>query len=184
MSPAVNIVVTCTDRKKAPVNRRLRLRSVRTADIQKRAEHWVGSLETTDSVQVPARDLYAGVHWSVVRELSDASREGGLSSRVWVVSAGYGLVEIDSPLKPYSATFARGHEDSICRTPGASFAPSRAWWKALSKWSVPGQRLPRTLTALAKREPASILLVVGSTPYLEALKEDLEAATAKLRRPE
>jgi hypothetical protein len=115
--------------------------------------------------------LYAGDHWCVVREL--AGRPG---VRVWVCSAGYGLVNLSSPLRPYSATFAAGEPDSVGTGAGDAGKARRAWWEELCDWNGPGPAGPRSLASLARAFPGDALLVAASDVYLRAVADDLLAA--------
>src|SRR5581483_11722789 len=105
-----------------------------------RAAGWLKLLRRGTAGTVPAAELYLGDHWAVVREL--ATRPG---VRVWVCSAGYGLVSVESPLRPYSATFAAGEPDSVCVGAEDVTATRRAWWRALAGWDGPGPAGPRSL---------------------------------------
>ena len=110
----IHVVVTCTNRKIRPVPSRLRLAQVRGASASQRAREWVARLgkEQTDS-GVPARDLYAGEHWTVARGLPDY---GDTHEKVylWACSAGYGLIPASAPDSPL-----RGHVRSWPRRLGA-----------------------------------------------------------------
>jgi hypothetical protein len=113
----VNLVVTCTKKKTREPGRDLMLRHLRGASTESRAAAWLERLERHTGERLAARDLYAGDHWSIAREL-DGSRLGRTSRvRVWVASAGYGLLSMDNPLQPYSATFAVNHPDSVVGKP-------------------------------------------------------------------
>ena len=107
----VHVVVTCTDRKRLPVPAGLQLRSVpSTGD---RFDAWKKRLEQAER-STPALDLYAGEAWQVVRELAPVAPSGHTVSR-WVVSAGYGLIGINTQLSPYGAAFSAGKLDSVSR---------------------------------------------------------------------
>jgi hypothetical protein len=149
--------------------------------LEERSAAWKGALESIPIAAVPAADLYSGDHWQVVRKLADGAPPD-ITVRVWVASAGYGLVELKTPLKPYAATFARGHDDSVV-PPNAAFA-SPEWWGVLAEWKPSSGPSVRSLTELARaihRETTSFLLVAISGSYLTAMVHDLEAAATLLR---
>ncbi len=177
VTQAVEVIVTCTDRKTAPPPPRLRLRSVRARTVEERVRRWIDRLQEVQVDTVTARDLYAGDHWSVALDLPKVASESGIDARLWVCSAGYGLLPLQSRLKPYSATFASGHADAPTGSIGGPLARarSRAWWNELSRWSGPAPGNPRSLAELVRRRRHSRLLLVASPPYLNALAEDLEA---------
>src|SRR5512132_4121876 len=101
----VHVVVTCTNRKKRPVPARLRLGSLPSGSIARRVDTWIRRLcEDANEPTVAASDLYAGEHWTIVRSLPDLSSNTE-NVRLWVCSAGYGLVPVDAQIRPYAATF-------------------------------------------------------------------------------
>ena len=170
----VNLVITCAHRKSQAVPDRLRLRSVKANSPQLTATRWVERLEHVDTVAITGGDLYAGEHWSVIASLEAIATNRQVKLSTWICSAGYGLVPLSAPLKPYSATFSAGHPDSV---PGA---PSR-WWQQLATWHGPLPGIPRTLGGLARKHPRSVLLLALSAPYLKACQADAAEAAAVLR---
>jgi hypothetical protein len=180
MPRPVNIVTTCSDRKRAVGVSPILLRQVPAGDVIQRVARWHGLLRHAKNL-FAARDVYRGEHWSVARQIPERGRELGFQPSLWVCSAGYGLIHADTEIAPYGATFTRGHPDSVgkpkCRSSTTSDA--RAWWSELCKRSeVPG------LEALAARRPLTPLLVAVSATYLNAIAEDLLAASRRLRSPE
>jgi hypothetical protein len=176
----VHLVVACANRKTQPVPSALRLRHVIGASPAGRAATWVEQLERSAEPTVPARELYAGEHWQVVRELEPTATAAGLDASLWVCSAGYGLVNADAPLRPYAATFAAGHADSV--SPDPRNRPR--WWAALADWKGPMAPAPRTLRDLAGHQPHAVFLVALSSTYLAACADDLLGAADNLASPE
>lgn len=164
----VELVVTCTDRKTVAVPEQLRIRHLVDVPPVERVAHWTGLLECVDAPTVSARDLYAGDHWAVVKETAGVECNG-LRIRLWVCSAGYGLVPWETTLKPYSATFSPGHSDSVG---AAGFTPSE-WWDALQRWRPMAVDTPRSLAKLATFCSRSYLLICLSEPYMRAAARDL-----------
>jgi hypothetical protein len=161
----------------------LMLRTVDGASIQERARIWVNRLRSASAPQVTAEKLYSGDHWTIVRSLAAVANSSGLRTKIWISSAGYGLIPPDAPLKSYSATFSEGHPDSVRRTVGGEInaRADRLWWSAISRWKGPSRRGPRTVGQIAEKWPTSPLLVVASPFYLNAMIEDLEAALLNLK---
>jgi hypothetical protein len=175
--PSVQIVVTCSDRKRGLVPARLRLGSLpRQAD---RAGRWIERLETEAARPIAGIDLYAGEHWSAVKDLLTVASTQGFSADLWICSAGYGLVPASAQLKPYAATFARGHADSVDQ-PGDSHDVTASWWINLSRWRGPLNGAARSLTELAQQRPRTPMLIVASPPYLRAMADDVAEAGALL----
>jgi len=163
------VVVTCTDRKRLPVPASLRVRSLEPGGAAARCRSWVARLEASDAPLVRASDLYAGDHWSVAMALPASAT--GWAVELWVVSAGYGLVRPDAMVRPYAATFAPRHPDTVAPLGGLP-----AWWHELSGWVGPEAGSPRSLAALAAQKPEAPILLVTSLAYLRALAADLAAA--------
>jgi hypothetical protein len=180
MPERVHLVVACTNRKTRPVPSPLRLRHVVGVSPAARAAAWVGRLEQSIEPTLPARELYAGEHWQLVRGLEATAAAAGLDASLWVCSAGYGLITADAPLRPYAATFAPGHADSV----HTDLADRPRWWAALADWKGPEPSAPRTLRELAGREPHAVFLVALSSAYLSACTDDLVGAAAQLASPE
>jgi hypothetical protein len=178
-----NVVVTCTKRKRHPAAPDLQLRSVSAGSPEHRAEAWIERIRHHAASRVAAAELYAGDHWSIARSLPTIAREQDQDIRLWVSSAGYGLIPVEAPVAPYSATFSPSHPDSVLngwRGVPASETFAR-WWSALSRWDGPESRAPRSLLEVARLYPEEPLLVVASTPYLQAMREDLVEAVAELK---
>ncbi len=173
----IHVVVTCSHRKTQPVPAGLQLRRVTAAKTATRALHWITRLTSNSAPAIAASSLYAGAHWDIARRLSRHDAPGA-KVVVWVCSAGYGLIPFDAPIRPYSATFAPAHLDSI---PGGRTATAE-WWAALRDWAGPTGG-PRSLAELAAKESDARLLLVLSAPYLAACHPDVLAAASTLPDP-
>jgi hypothetical protein len=171
----VHVVVTCSQRKREPVPNALHLRRVTGVRTETRCRSWTTRLADDPARGVPAGDLYAGEHWRLARQLPDVAAPR-LDVTLWVCSAGYGLISAATAVKPYSATFAAGHLDSV---PGGR-DEAADWWAALTAWSAPGAGAPRSIAALAAADPTSAVLLVLSSAYFAACRADILAATEVL----
>ena len=176
MGAEVHVLVTCTNRKTVSPLAALTLRAVPGRTPADRADVWVDRLQTTKTDHITAESLYAGDHWQVVRSMPISA------NRVWVCSAGYGLIPLSAKLASYAATFTPNHPDSVTRKTdmGEARTSRRAWWKTLSRWVGPDPEAPRTIYDLASRRKNSILIVAASPRYLDALEDDLTLAASVL----
>ena len=69
----INIVVTCTKRKRLPPADGLEMRGIDARDVDSTFAEWSSRLELCTAEPIPARRLYAGDHWSVVQSLEDVA---------------------------------------------------------------------------------------------------------------
>jgi len=170
----VNFVASCSDRKTATPSPALTLRNY-TGDLEARASEWLRSLDEDDrSRPTPARHLYMGEHWKCACEVADIA---GVTP--YVASAGYGLTGFDERIKPYAATFAPGHADSVARDAGRTSDEAATWWSRLST-RPRAQGTPRSISELAESDPSSPLIVAIGGSYAGAIEHDLLDAAANL----
>lgn len=182
----VNIVVTCAKRKTQPAVPELTLGSVSGRTVEERGRKWLLRLRSTRAEQVAAEELYAGEHWGIARSLAGLTLADRYGVRLWICSAGYGLLSPASRVSGYSATFAAGQPDSVDRGL-RGIEPRQArrvWWHLLSQWEGPEPVNPRSISQLALDQPRFPLLVVISEVYLHALADDLREAVHSLAEPE
>jgi len=186
MGKALNIVVTCTSRKTREPLARFRLRNVRDKALQDRALNWIERLRANGNARIGASQLYCGEYWSVVRSLPSVAKDSGVTPRIWICSAGYGLISPQSQISSYSATFSPYERDSVTRgfDADARRIAARQWWRSISRWPGPGGSELRSLTAIARRYQNVPLLVVASPDYLQAIDQDLTGAAEALSRPD
>lgn len=106
-------------------------------------------------------------------------------ARLWICSAGYGLISPQSQICSYSATFSAYERDSVTRGFGADARGivAQQWWRRIATWSGPDSKALRSLTAIARRYPRVPLLIVASPDYLRAMEQDLAGAVAALSSP-
>ncbi|MEU1959666.1 hypothetical protein [Nocardia sp. NPDC019304] len=168
----VHIVVTCTNRKRIAVPEQLTLGSISAVTPRDRFSTWTRRL-SEEPPTIPAEDLYCGDHWNIARSLPNLIGE---QASLWVCSAGYGLVPVDTCLNPYMATFSAGSRDSV----GRDRATTADWWRRLSDWAGPHPDQPRSFAGLARRDPDATIVAVLSNPYLYACADDLRSAAASL----
>ncbi len=184
----VQIVVTCTSRKRRPVPMGLCFRTISASTAPVRHAMWAQALRDAPVDVVAATDLYGGDSWQIARSLPAQASGNDAAGRaeLWVASAGYGLVNESALLKPYAATFAGRHPDTVIHPgdPGDQRSRARRWWQLLTSDPGPDRYAPRSLAALAATHSGELLLVVASASYLAALADDLVAARNALAAPE
>lgn len=170
---ALHLVVTCTDRKTVPLSGSPRASELPPGSLEIRIEAWTNALSSATHAAMSAEELYAGDHWSVVRSIRSVAPLG-LDLRVWIASAGYGLLPCNALIRPYSATFARGAHDAVI--PKTNAYSSSDWWRRLAEWNPVGEGSPRTISDLASGATNGFVLIAVSSSYADAMSDDLSEA--------
>lgn len=175
MAPALHIVATCTDRKsQSPV---VRLRDARGRSVTERFTHWREAIRNSKANRTAAADLYQGGYWSVVQDLPVVAQAMGWQPKLWVSSAGYGVVPSTMALVPYSATFTPGHADSVTKATRDDVAMIDWWHCATASRS----KLGRSVTSIVDEDPRATVLVLTSPLYVSAMARDLAASIGQVR---
>ena len=169
----LHLVVTCTDRKTVQLNGGPRASQLPAGTLDVRMEAWRNALTSTAHGAVPAEELYAGDHWSVVRSMRTVA-PAGLDLRIWIASAGYGLLPSNALIWPYSATFARGAVDAVAPMPDVY--SNSDWWRRLSEWRPIEGSAPRTVNDLVGSARNDFVFIALSGVYVDALSSDLSEA--------
>jgi len=174
----VNVIVTCTARKTVPVPSGLMMRKLRRDRLDRRFNTWSERLKEKALTRTRAIDLYCGNSWSAIRDIfTDPSLENRL--RVWVVSAGHGLVAMEEPLAPYAATFSARNPDSVI-PPELSSHSGAEWWKLLVTNRRQNGAHVASIEDIAKLYPEDPLVIAVSSDYLKAIAFDLAASRSAL----
>jgi hypothetical protein len=173
MGRAVNLVVSCSNRKRYETAPGLAAGALESGGVQRRLRAWGKRLNDARVDRHPAEDVYMGEHWSVARNIPAEAKEFGWSVRLWICSAGYGLIRPSTKIRAYQATFARGTEDFVA--PGTDDQePIQAWWAGACAFDLlEEESFPRSLAALAQAYPRTPLVVALSADYLNAIEQDL-----------
>lgn len=152
------------------------MRSVHAYDLDRRFEAWQRALSGHPAHMTEASNMYWGDHWSIARELSRTASARGWQVRLWVASAGYGLIPATAAIAPYSATFAPRHADSIAASDATVWREAiRHWWRLQGNVPGPAPGAPRRIADLAASAPGAVV-VIASDIYIDAMEEDLRTA--------
>ena len=177
MTGVIDVVVSCSNRKRYPVPSSLSLHTVQKGAVDRRASNWLSKLKTYPVPPRPAAGVYGGDHWSVVRGLAGPDSEYKIRRRVWICSAGYGLIPYNAWIKPYAATFASGHRDSVSlgKSSDQIQTANQSWWQSLAlSWEGPSPGTPRSLHAIPTLCGRAPMLIALSSDYLSAVLKDIE----------
>lgn len=170
----IHLVVACTDRKTQPPSPEARARTLFGNSLADRVSAWTDTLSVSGSKRIPAEQLYAGDNWQVAKSTVGVAPEG-VHVRIWVCSAGYGLLTPETLVCAYAATFTPGHADSV--VPRGSAYTTSEWWSALAEWAPAGtgHRSIASLATSAARTRDFVLVALPQS-YLRAVIGDLTAA--------
>jgi len=173
MVRAVNLVVSCSNRKRHEIAPGLAASELDGSDMQTRLRTWMERLRTAKAEEYPAENLYMGEHWSVVRNIPRDAMDKGWKVRLWVCSAGYGLIQPSTRIKPYQAAFSPGARDYVARG-SLDHSAVQSWWAGACSYAFQREdSFPRSLLALARAFPRTPLIVALSADYLNAIGDDL-----------
>lgn len=177
----INLVVSCTNRKKLTPLAGLSIRELRELDFGCRLKHWVANLQQIHAPQLKAAEMYSGDHWSIARSIADGGVSRTLAVRLWICSAGYGLISPETQIKAYRATFSAGQDDYV--STGLKFGDKeealRQWWNHVSASALGLSAGPRSLSELAEHFGSVPMLVVLSSDYLMAIRDDLRSVVSR-----
>lgn len=177
---AVNVIVSCTNRKRFESVPQTCVRSVGANDLGTRLAIWKRNLRSAVTPGHRADGVYMGDHWSVVRTIPEVARAAGLRVQLWICSAGYGLISPETEIKAYQATFARGEDDFIGAGLKEDEHTLHRWWEGVCSYRFPMRgQAPRTIAGIAAAFPRTPILVALSADYLNAVAEDLARVLAR-----
>jgi len=180
--PHINVVVTCAARKAEPASALARVKNLKKRTLKGRFTEWSMRMSRNRENMVKAIDLYRGNSWSIIRKLQK-DRKHGKIIRLWIISAGHGLISADTLVAPYAATFADGHADSV-----KPFRPQSTtagdWWKKLIQWRRQARHKVSSISEIAKSYPDEPMVIAISKEYLSATYDDIVEARKLLPSPD
>lgn len=107
----LTVITSCSSRKKLHPTRNLQLRNYSMESSQ--ISQWLDALKNAKSNKMRAEDMYIGDHFSKVKEIYRSGKYDQTKNGLWIMSAGYGLLNSYELINSYSATFANNQTDSI-----------------------------------------------------------------------
>ena len=165
----LNIIVSCVANKSTLIPSDLEFRNIELDTIPKMADQWINKLKSTDAPLIEANQLYSGAAWNTI--LSDKEVADNLQNyevEWYIMSVGYGLIKWDQPIKPYSITFSKPSFDSV-RKRVLKQEANREWWDYLTT------KRKFKISDITNNNSTTIIL--GSTEYINAVREDLFKST-------
>tara|TARA_R110000787_G_scaffold266978_1_gene373244 strand:+ start:134 stop:1033 length:900 start_codon:yes stop_codon:yes gene_type:complete len=165
----LNIIVSCVANKSIPIPSDLEFRNIELNSVPKMADQWINKLKSTTSPLVEANQLYSGAAWNTIlsaKEIADNLQN--YEVEWYIMSVGYGLIKWVQPIKPYSITFSKPSFDGLRKRVLKQVA-NREWWNYITT--------KRKLKISDITNNDSTTIILGSTEYINAIREDLSKST-------
>tara|TARA_R110000744_G_scaffold380176_1_gene500038 strand:- start:5 stop:904 length:900 start_codon:yes stop_codon:yes gene_type:complete len=165
----LNIIVSCVANKSTPIPSDLEFRNIELNSVPKMADQWINKLKSTTSPLVEANQLYSGAAWNTIlsaKEIADNLQN--YEVEWYIMSVGYGLIKWVQPIKPYSITFSKPSFDGLRKRVLKQVA-NREWWNYITT--------KRRLKISDITNNDSTTIILGSTEYINAIREDLSKST-------
>jgi hypothetical protein len=162
------IITSCTLRKRADGSAPLCISSLRARGIGELAAAWTRTMACAPDRR-PVERLYMG------RTFSDSLRvTSRLNGRLFVVSAGLGLVEATEDAPAYEATIAAkdSHLSQVLRR---YEQVTSTWWRELGKCR--GEEFP--ISSLVRNSRTATFFVALPSAYLRMVAEDLSRLSVR-----
>ena len=161
----VHFITSCTQSKSTKLGKPVSLSEIRkTGSIN--VSEWLDKL-LDNSPKAKALNVYTGDHWSVARDIFNKYTDD-----LWILSAGYGLINANCQITKYDATFATGSKNSI----GANFAldlppneRNRRWWNEL----VETNHISLSIEDLFTNHKGDIFIIAAAPAYLKVVQESI-----------
>ena len=162
----LNIIVACVANKSTPPPKELQFRGIDLDTIPNMADKWINKLQLSSSPLIKANQLYSGAAWNTIKQAKIISDNLDSFDIEWyIMSVGYGLIKWDQPIKPYSITFSKPSFDSLRKRVLKQDANNKWWSYITSKRKL-------KISDIATSDSNTIIL--GSTEYINAIKDDLK----------
>ena len=163
MSNARTIVITnCTNRKRATAGKPISLRRFSLGTLKEVADSWRSRVEKASS-KLAATEMYVG------RSFNDAVTVAEeLQGKLFVVSAGLGLLSATKRIPAYNLTVSGGH-GAINVHLAKLGATIQDWWTAINR----GRCDP--VSRLVVQSKADLVLIALPANYLHMIAGDISA---------
>jgi hypothetical protein len=185
MITKLTIISTCTNRKKTGGVSPILLDDCADGGWNQTLTNWLAHMQAPGRPKNPACQVYGGTHWHETLAGLASAIDNGFHAKLWVMSAGAGLIPANHPIPSYSATFTNG-ANSIHNLdwPKESTPRSRCrnWWLELN--SRRQATLPQSLQRIGELSRPSderCIIVICSRDYFFAVEPELIKLAAKAK---
>jgi hypothetical protein len=186
----LNLIITCVSQKRSKKEHSILDPDIKTGSIENVFDQWQSVLSKSALKPMKALELYKGNLWNAYRDAWGIINNRIEDSKLWILSAGYGLINANEKIIPYNITFQdprNGVPSILAKIKNAAETDSRRgilqkWWELLSKSN---NRNPASLMELiAKSGSDEYFLLVLGKDYLEAAFRDLKESIKKAKDPQ
>jgi len=153
----IHVVLTCTSSKTLAIPPELQFSRIHGTTQDELFNQWIATT-TSYGIKLPAIELYAGALKQFVIDCPDV--------KLWIASAGMGLISPSTPIPLYNITFNHRWADGVRR----HFQPNvaeRNWWDMLCTHHN------TSITQLVKDNPDDTFIFSTSEAYYPALINDM-----------
>jgi hypothetical protein len=154
----VHVIVPCAS-KQVNIPNELMFRNMPVLSVEDLFSEWRNTLKITQCDKVKAIDIYKGAYWQVVKDIYD-----NLSNNIWIIGAGYGIVNAEDEIKPYSAVFKSENYDNIAFKFKNKNNTYLDWWKMYNKNNI-------SISNLYNED--DIFIITASYEYFKAIHQDV-----------
>jgi hypothetical protein len=159
----IQVIVICAANKTVDIPKELQFSKFPTLDIEESINEWINRLKSTKVDLVKMINLYKGGYWNIVKDINSNPKV----DNVWVLSAGYGIVNVNQNVKPYAIALKDNSYDSIkLNTTGQLKESYSKWWDNIT------QKRKLSITDVYNQNPNDTFIVYASFEYMKAIKND------------
>ena len=149
------LITTCANQKNLEIPQPLYFRNTPQGITP---NTWKKTIDSIESPKLKSIDLYKGALWKQVKHIYNSN----LISKLYIISAGYGILSPEDEIKPYSIGFRQDSFDAV-QTQGFT---SKTWWDQLTPH--------KPITQIIKQNPNKKIILYGSNAYMRAISNEVE----------
>lgn len=158
----INVILTCSSSKKLETPPSLSLKNFKKESVEELSKSWMSNILSNSFTTLPAIEMYKGVYWEVVKKLYNNSK----INKIWVISAGYGLIDINYNISSYNIGFKDKSLNSIkLNTLNPTKNVFSEWWDNIT--DITHNKISDLYNS------NEIYIIYASYDYMKAIKNDI-----------
>jgi len=167
----INIISSCTNSRKHTPSETLKIANFKTnMQLEDVIDIWNKNIEKDTTQVYEAIQLYKGASWKATLDTC-AILKTKFNTRLYIASAGYGLIHAKTKICSYNSTFASSTENSITKfIVSADKNANLQWWNMINKFK------------LSSFEKGSYFFIVLPHEYLLAAQDTIKILVEKFDR--